>query len=451
MKRMWIVLIGLFGVSAWAPAETDLPGWHLVWSDEFDGDTVDTTKWRIEDAALIKNNELQYYAPDDVYVEDGRLVLRSQRRPMGGRQYTSGLVDTRGKFAQAFGRIEIRAKLPKTQGMWPAHWMLPDDGSWPPEIDIMESVGHQPTFMVMSLHTGTWPELETQNQEILGPDLSADFHTFGLEWEPGRMSWLVDGEEKFRVTNDVPAKPFYLILNTAIGGMMGGDPDETTVFPQYHYIDYVRVYGKEVPGTFFLVTPTDHGRVFASPREDRYKQGDEVILSAVPSIGFRFERWSGDLESTDNPVMVVMDAHKKVVAEFAADPDAPALLSLNKPVTVTSVENSRFPGTNAVDGNLQTRWSSAFSDPQAITVDLGEVHPIEAIRLHWENAYGRDYKIDVSDDGKTWKNIHAKKEGKGGTEEIIRINASGRYVRLTGLVRGREWGYSLWEFSVFGR
>jgi hypothetical protein len=146
-----------------------------------------------------------------------------------------------------------------------------------------------------------------------------------------------------------------------------------------------------------------------------------------------------------------MDDHKSIAAHFDPDPAAPDLISLGRPVTASSVEKEGLEPQNAVDGDRGTRWSSAFSDFEWITVDLGEVHPIEAIRLDWENAYGRDYKIDVSDDGKVWRNIHSKTGGHGGVEEIIRITASGRFVRLTGLQRAREWGYSLWEFGVYGR
>lgn len=441
-----VLLLAALPAAAQSPA-----GRYLVWSDEFDGPAVDGTKWRIEDAGLVKNNEKQYYAPDDVYIENGHLVLRSQRRAMGDREYTSGLVDSRGKFAPLYGRVEIRARLPKGQGLWPAHWMLPDDGSWPPEIDIMELVGSQPDNVVMSLHSGQWPDIESQSLDFPGPDFTAGFHTFALEWEPGQLRWYVDGRQQFSTGTDVPQKPMFIVLNTAVGGDMPGDPDETTVFPQVHLIDYVRVYGKEVPGTFFLVTGADRGRVAATPKEYRYKSGAAVTLKAVPSIGCRFDGWSGHLEGGGNPARITMTAHKKIVAHFVPDPDAPALLSRGKPVTATSVEDGRFKAEDAVDGDKKTRWSSAFSDPQSITVDLGERHTSRAIRIEWESAYAKDYLIDVSDDGQHWRNIHSKKGGRGRTEEIIGLNAAGRYVRLTGTARGTEWGYSLWEFEVFGQ
>ncbi|RMF84949.1 MAG: glycosyl hydrolase family protein [Planctomycetota bacterium] len=226
-------------------------GWTLIWSDEFDGPSLDGNKWRVEDLHLIKNAELQYYAPDDVYLQNGNLVLRSQQRTYWGydengawRQfdYTSGLVDTRDRFAFTYGRVEVRAKLPSTQGIWPAHWMLPDSRQWPPEIDIMELLGHEPTRVYMTHHWGTWPNVQSDGGSYSGPDFSAGFHTFAIEWLPDRILWYVDDVLRFSSTISIPQEPFFLTLNTAVGGNWPGNPDGTTVFPQYHEIDYVRVY-----------------------------------------------------------------------------------------------------------------------------------------------------------------------------------------------------------------
>ena len=226
-------------------------GWSLIWSDEFDAGTIDGSKWRVEDLHLIKNAELQYYAPDDVNLQNGALVLRSRQRSYWGYDqngswrhfdYTSGLVDTRDRFAFTYGRVEVRAKLPHTQGIWPAHWMLPDSRQWPPEIDIMELLGHEPTRVHMTHHWGAWPNVQSDSGDFSGPDFSADFHTFAIEWLPDRIVWYVDDIVRFTSNISTPHEPFYLTLNTAVGGTWPGNPDATTVFPQYHEIDYVRVY-----------------------------------------------------------------------------------------------------------------------------------------------------------------------------------------------------------------
>jgi beta-glucanase (GH16 family) len=243
----------------WTPPPPPSGGWSPVWRDEFDGTSIDQTKWRVEDLHLIKNNELQYYAPDEVYLENGRLVLRSQERPYCGYDqngdwgcydYTSGLAETVDRFWQTFGRFEIRARLPFGQGIWPAHWTLPTSGAWPPEIDVMEMLGHEPTRVYMTHHWGSWPDVPSNGSSFAGPDFSQDFHTFAIEWFPDRIDWFIDGVMRFSSTTNIPQAPFYIILNTAVGGDWPGNPDGSTTFPQYHEIDYVRVYVATDPGDF---------------------------------------------------------------------------------------------------------------------------------------------------------------------------------------------------------
>jgi beta-glucanase (GH16 family) len=225
------------------PAE--LEGWTLTWQDEFDKPTIDPLKWKVTSRPKEEshNNELQDYLISEVYIQDGCLRLRSQKT--GPNKYISGHVTTLGKFAQTYGRFEVRARLPKTKGIWPAHWMLPVRDAWPPEIDIMELLGHDPNTVYMTNHWGTSSADHYWNSKgYTGPDFSADFHTFAVEWDSEKIVWYVDGVMRYVSANGVPHEPFYIILNTAVGGDWPGNPDETTVFPQYHDIDYVRVYTK---------------------------------------------------------------------------------------------------------------------------------------------------------------------------------------------------------------
>lgn len=124
-------------------------------------------------------------------------------------------------------------------------------------------------------------------------------------------------------------------------------------------------------------------------------------------------------------------------------------VALNKTATASSLESSAFPASNAVDGNTGTRWSSAFSDPQWIQVDLGQTYNISKVVLNWEAAYGKAYQIQVSNDGTNWTTIYSTTNGAGGTE-TLNVTGSGRYVRMYGTARGTPYGYSLWEFQVFG-
>jgi hypothetical protein len=128
----------------------------------------------------------------------------------------------------------------------------------------------------------------------------------------------------------------------------------------------------------------------------------------------------------------------------------PANLALNKPVTVSSVEGAGYPETSAVDGNTGTRWSSAFSDPQWIYVDLQATYNITRVKLNWEAAYGKSYQIQVSTDALSWATIYSTTTGAGGVENLTGLSRTGRYVRMYGTARATGYGYSLWEFEVYG-
>ena len=242
--------------------------WKLVWSDEFNGVTLDTNKWNVLIREDSKHKELQYYVPDDAYLESGCLRLRSRVRDYGAKHFTSGRVDTSGKFAPVYGKFEIRAKLPGGKGLWPAHWLypqnrdwereyimaeavaagkersIPEERPWYTEIDIMEFLGHETNIFYGTLHYYTF-EGEKKSSSVTwksDTDYTKDFHVYGLEWEPDAMRWYLDGQLIYTGTNGIPHAPHYLILNTAVGGAWPGNPDSTTKFPQYHDIDYVRVY-----------------------------------------------------------------------------------------------------------------------------------------------------------------------------------------------------------------
>ncbi|MDX2119337.1 MAG: family 16 glycosylhydrolase [Planctomycetota bacterium] len=239
------VAAALLGSTFASPALAQtLPGWKMTWSDEFPALSLNTTKWNATNAAYTKNNEAQYYTSQYATVGGGVLTLRSDNVPRGGRQYSSAEVTTAGKFSQKYGRFEARAMLPKTQGIWPAFWMLPASGGWPPEIDIMELLGHEPNKVYMSNHWGVYPNNSHQTTPYTGPDFSAAYHTFAVEWDPGRLLFYVDDVLRATHVNSVPAEPFYIILNTAVGGDWPGYPNGTTVFPQFYRVDYVRAYSR---------------------------------------------------------------------------------------------------------------------------------------------------------------------------------------------------------------
>jgi beta-glucanase (GH16 family) len=260
-----VALLGSLGGMAELSAQ-EADKWQLVWRDEFEGKSLDYSRWGVEFNALGGGNqELQFYSDrkENVRVEKGHLVLEARRDNYAGlgtqREYSSGRVRTKHRGDWKYGRVEVRAKLPKGQGMWPAIWMMPTEeqyGSWAAsgEIDIMEMQGHAPNKVFGTLHYGArWPDnTHTGDTYTLKQgDFSQEFHTFAIEWEEGEIRWYVDGEHyqtqtKWSSTGGAfPApfdQPFHLILNLAVGGRWVGPPDATTTFPQQLRVDYVRVY-----------------------------------------------------------------------------------------------------------------------------------------------------------------------------------------------------------------
>jgi len=245
-----------------------IPGWDLVWYDEFNGPNIDLTKWEHEvNGQGGGNNELQYYTDRELnsLIYDDKLVIRALKEtytgPDGTREYTSARLRTKNKGDWKYGRFEIRAKLPYGQGLWPAIWMLPTDwvyGGWAAsgEIDIMELLGHEPQKVYGTLHYGgEYPNnVQTgESYQLTSGSFASAYHIFTLEWEENAMRWYVDGllyaTQTNWYTNNAPYpapfnQRFHMILNVAVGGNWPGDPDNSTRFPQSMLVDYVRVYKK---------------------------------------------------------------------------------------------------------------------------------------------------------------------------------------------------------------
>jgi hypothetical protein len=131
-------------------------------------------------------------------------------------------------------------------------------------------------------------------------------------------------------------------------------------------------------------------------------------------------------------------------------PPPPALISTGRPATASSTENASFPASNVTDGNAATRWSSAFADPQWISVDLGSVRSVSRVRLNWEAAFGRAYRIEVSSDNVNWTAVNTTTASDGGIDDISFTATNARFVRTFGTARATAFGYSLWEMEVYG-
>lgn len=237
---------------------------NLVWADEFNGNSLNLDNWAFETGDGCPNlcgwgnNELEYYTnrPENLFFQNGHMVIHARKEDFNGKSYTSAKIVSRGKKVFRFGRMEIRAKLPKGKGIWPAIWMLPQQnvyGNWPRsgEIDIMEMVGHEPNKVHGTVHYGPGPGSTQFSRSYTLPntDFSADFHVFSITWDANVIQWYVDGNlfGTFTHTDAGSAtypfnEDFYFIINLAVGGNWSGSPDATTTFPQELAIDYIRVY-----------------------------------------------------------------------------------------------------------------------------------------------------------------------------------------------------------------
>ena len=218
-------------------------------NSHFDGGVPSASDWDVADGAWSHNGELQYYAPDAIVIEDGNLVITTLQREVSDRSYTSGHISTKGRHEQVYGRWEIRAKLPTSQGMWPAIWLLPTDGSWPPEIDIIELVGKEPNTVHHSFHWGPlrdglkpWDLNQTSTDKVEGMPFGDAFHDFALEWTPDRITWFVNGKPTHNFTDKIPNTPMFLIINSAIGGFWPGPPGSETTFPEKMEVDRIQIW-----------------------------------------------------------------------------------------------------------------------------------------------------------------------------------------------------------------
>ena len=236
--------------------------WTLGWSDEFEYTGLpDSTKWGYDTGGHgWGNRELQYYTRaslDNAEVSDGTLKIKAIHQRLDNCDYTSARLVTRGKADFTYGRMDIRAKLPPGRGLWPAIWMLSSEVgkvSWPEcgEIDIMEHVGFEKDSIFGTVHTKTYNHIiGTQKGKKIFIEKPYDsFHIYSLEWTPEQMSFLLDDNLFYTIKNEHKTtaewpfdSPFYLVLNIAVGGNLGGKMGvDSTVFPATMEVDYVRVY-----------------------------------------------------------------------------------------------------------------------------------------------------------------------------------------------------------------
>ncbi len=262
----WILLV--FGISSCSVSKknSESDKWKLVWSDEFNDDGLpDSTKWKMDVGGNgWGNNEKQFYLNNSLensFVKDGILHIVALKKNHEKNNYTSAKAITYQKFSLQYGKVEVMAKLPSGKGTWPAIWMLPEslrkgEEKWPlcGEIDIMEHVGKDPNVVHVSLHSELYNHIK--RTQITHYDtvqnVFDNFHKYGIEWTKDDITFYIDdklfyksvkGQDGRVSTNEGWPfdKPYYLILNLAIGGNWGGAIDDN-IFPSEMQIDFVRVY-----------------------------------------------------------------------------------------------------------------------------------------------------------------------------------------------------------------
>jgi len=317
---------------------------NIVWSDEFNGTSVDTSKWAFDIGNGFEsggywvpgwgNNELEYYTSrtNNVYVAGGFLHIRAQEESYGGQNYTSARLKTLGLFYKMYGRFEWRVKLPTGTGLWPALWMLPENspyGGWPNsgEIDVMENNGDHPNYEGATVHYGGAGGNDVYsyaNYYFSSPDSVTNWHTYDLAWNTNSMQFFVDGNLFETQTNwyanvgtsnskyPYPAPfntPFYILMNLAIGGTFVGNPSTNEINPSLPaevLVDYVRVYDQTPPMVISCAPQPDGSLVLSWPT-------NIVCHLQAQTNSLVGGNWSDVAEGTTNPYVVHPDLNQSAV------------------------------------------------------------------------------------------------------------------------------------------
>ncbi|MDT7726404.1 MAG: hypothetical protein QOI21_2980 [Actinomycetota bacterium] len=535
-------------------------GFTTTWSDDFTGaanSALDTGTWRYDagPGSSFGTGEIETTttSTSNVYQDgNGHLAIKalhSGTDPNAG--WTSGRIETQGDGfgAQPGGVVRMQASIQQPNlstangaGYWPAFWMLgaplrvgiPWPGSG--EVDIMEDINAR-SSLFGTLHCGVSPGGACNESTGLGSGERAcggcqtGYHTYAVELDrstsPEQIRWYLDGVNYFTLnSSQVDATSwanavdhsFFIIFDLAIGGAFpaafGGGPNAATASGGQLNVDYVAVYNKLPAGlgtniaqgkpttasstesALFPAANATDGNVttrwssgFSDPQWLQVDLGQNYNINhatltweASAASAYQLQTstdgssWTTVYSNNNSPADIqstALSATGRYVRVYASSRvsqwgdslyelalyGTPAsgggggsgntLLSQGKTATASSAESTSFTAASAVDGNTGTRWSSGFADPQWLRVDLGASHPISQIVLNWEAAYATAFQIQTSVDGSTWNTIYSTTTGTGGVQTLP-VSGTGRYVRVNGTARATQYGYSLWEFQVFG-
>jgi beta-glucanase (GH16 family) len=343
----------------------DPAGYSLVWSDEFDGEIIDASKWVYETGdgtdyglpAGCGNEEKQIYTNSSdnssITMDDGNSVLAITALKPSAENYTSAKLTTNGLQSFYFGRVDIRAKTPAGNGLWPAIWLLGENRpliDWPGcgEVDIMEILGRAPDTMFTTIHYVNSENKKGESQKahtLGGANFSDDYHVYSLEWTPNELQFSLDGvpiyQEQLQTDMKEFLRPHYLILNLAIGGYWPGNPDASTPFPSSLNVDYVRYYsidGLNIPSPAPLDTNEERLGPIIEPSIADAAIKDGFIDFGAISVTPYGAGGEPNLRLSDTAI----DGSESLVYDFPGGNWGGAYIELDSPKDLSNYTSLRF-------------------------------------------------------------------------------------------------------------
>ncbi|MDR3685491.1 MAG: Ig-like domain-containing protein [Coriobacteriia bacterium] len=331
-----IVLVALVVAALAATSSVAFGASRLVFSDEFNG-PLSTATWANDTPwnTHYTTGELEYYDPANCTFANGMMTLKTETRANNGYAYSSGIVTSLPHTKFTYGYFEIRAKLPGGPGIWPAFWLTNDSTL---EIDALEMLGSDSHRIYGTLH-----EHNAQIYQGIkdGPDYSAGFHTYGVDWQPDHVKWYIDGVEYASYNHAVPADPMWITLNTAVGGPWGGVPTSATHLPVNFDVDYIRVYDTMPTANVAPVANADsYATAYATAKSvsapgvlgnDTDANGDKLTASVVtqPTNGTLTMAADGSFKYTPNAGFSGIDSFTYQVSDgLAASAPAQVLIGV---------------------------------------------------------------------------------------------------------------------------
>jgi beta-glucanase (GH16 family) len=401
---------------------------HISFDDEFNSlslrngtsGTWSTSYWWAQPngATLASNGELEWYinanyAPTAAVkpwsVNNGILSLTaapaaaSIQPLINNYQYTSGMLTTHDSFVQTYGVYEIRAQVPAGQGLWPDFWLLPENGSWPPELDVMEINGANPKVLITGVHSNSTGQQVTVGTNTPIPDASAGFHTYTVDWEPSTITWYFDGNEVFQTATPADMnQPMYMVVDLAVGGPYG-NPTSSTQFPANLQIDYIRAYATTAaPPVVAKVSPASSGNQLnltgtAEGNSTVRIYEDNVLIGTAAANGVGAWSFATSVPSVGSHQFTATDtnAANNTSARSAALAVTASLLQTDVSTSLIEVVSKFFYLENVGGSGAALRYngSSVTAGQFGSWTPIGAVQTATGYDVAWKNTGSGQYTV----------------------------------------------------------